>query len=290
MALTTGARLGAYEILSALGVGGMGEVYRVRDTRLGREVALKLLPTSHTPDVSARDLAEREARIVASLNHPNILALHDIGVQDEYMYLVTELIDGESLRVLTPPLRKSLDIGAQIADGLSAAHGAGVTHRDLKPDNIMVTRDGRVKLLDFGVATSGALMRTPQSRPNEGVITGAIRVHGPRTNTCSRGRLACRHLSFGALLYELLMGSRAFPGDTAADVITAILTADPPELPQTCRTPCEKSFIGAWKRSVKNDFSRRVTSRLRFDRPRRQSSRQMPPMPLPPVPLVVSGP
>jgi serine/threonine protein kinase len=155
----------------------MGEVYRARDTRLGREVALKLLPASQTDDERAHELVEREARIVASLNHPNVVALYDIGMLDGAMYIVTELIEGESLRGLTPTLRKSLEIAAQIAEGLSAAHAAGVTHRDLKPDNVMVTQDGRVKLLDFGVAKtsrppSDADATIPPER--EGVVTGRL--------------------------------------------------------------------------------------------------------------------
>jgi serine/threonine protein kinase len=137
-----GERIGVYEILSPLGAGGMGEVYRARDTRLGCEVAVKLIQVKRAQNPTARDRIDREARIVASLNHPNILALHDIGIAKGAMYFVTELVDGASLRGLTPPLRKCLDIAAQIADGLSAAHAAGITHRDLKPDSVMVTRDG----------------------------------------------------------------------------------------------------------------------------------------------------
>ena len=125
MTLTIGTRLGPYDIIAALGAGGMGEVYRAKDTKLGRDVALKLLPAGQTNEMSARALVEREARIVASLNHPNILALHDIGIQNGAMYIVTELVDGESLRGMTPPLRKCLDIAAQIADGLAAAHPDG---------------------------------------------------------------------------------------------------------------------------------------------------------------------
>lgn len=235
--IAPGARIGAYEILSPLGAGGMGEVYRARDTRLGREVALKLMPVNQAHDEAARDRVEREARIVASLNHPNILALHDIGTVDGAMYIVTEVIDGASLRGLTPPLRKCLDIAAQIADGLAAAHAAGITHRDLKPDNVMVARDGRVKLLDFGVALRShfvADLGATVSHEETGVLTGTIGYMAPEqirvaSDVDSRADI----FSFGACLYELLNGAGAFPGDTAADVMTAVLTADPPALPPT---------------------------------------------------------
>jgi adenylate cyclase len=232
--LAAGATIGAYQVLAPLGAGAMGEVYRARDTRLGREVALKLLAASNTHDESARDLAEREARIVASLNHPNILALHDIGMQDGAMYLVTELIDGESLRGSTLTMRKSLDIAAQIADGLSAAHAAGVTHRDLKPDNVMVTRDGRAKLVDFGVAKVTPLPSDADatiSSEEVGVVAGTLGYMAPEQVRASEIDCRADIFSFGALLYELLSGMRAFSGETVADVITAILKADPPELP-----------------------------------------------------------
>jgi len=234
--MPAGTKIGAYEVLVFLGAGAMGEVYRARDTRLGRDVALKLLPAGDTVEPETNDRATREARIVASLNHPNILSLHDIGIQDGAMYLVTELIDGESLGGLRPTLRKALDIAAQIADGLSAAHAAGVTHRDLKPDNVMVTRDGRVKILDFGVAKT-----TPQPSDAEatippegdGVVTGTLGYMAPEQ--IRAGDVDCRAdiFSFGALLYELLSGARAFPGGTAPDVIAAILNADPAALPAT---------------------------------------------------------
>jgi serine/threonine protein kinase len=234
--LAAGTHVGAYQVLALLGAGAMGQVYRARDTRLGRDVALKLLPATQTHDVRSRDLAEREARIVASLNHPNILALHDIGVQDGAMYLVTELVDGKSLREATLTLRKSLDIAAQIADGLSAAHAAGVTHRDLKPDNVIVTRDGRVKLLDFGVAKTSRLPSDSDATiPPEdvGVITGTIGYMAPEQVRATEVDSRADIFSFGALLYEMLTGTRAFAGETAADVMTAIMIADPPELPAT---------------------------------------------------------
>ncbi len=148
MPLSVGDKLGPYEVLSPIGAGGMGEVYRARDTRLGRDVALKILPPDMASDPSRRQRFELEARAVAALNHPNIVALYDVGEG----YIVSELVDGEPLSGVKPGLRKAIDAGVQIAAGLAAAHEAGITHRDLKPANILLTRDGRVKILDFGLA------------------------------------------------------------------------------------------------------------------------------------------
>src|SRR6201988_2339151 len=156
MTLTSGAKLGPYEIQSSLGVGGMGEVYRARDTRLGRDVAIKVLPESFASDADRQRRFEQEARAVAALNHPNILAVHDIGTQDGNPYIVTELLEGRTLREQLNdgalPVRKALDYARQIAEGLAAAHNRGIVHRDLKPENVFCTKDGRVKILDFGLA------------------------------------------------------------------------------------------------------------------------------------------
>ena len=160
----------------------MGHVYRARDTRLGREVALKLIPAGPAQPPEARERIEREARIAASLNHPNILAVHDIGTANGATYIVTELVQGESLRGLRPPLRKCLDIAAQIADALAAAHSAGITHRDVKPDNVMIARDGRVKLLDFGVALRHrpvSDLDVTVSRDGVGLLTGTLGYMSP---------------------------------------------------------------------------------------------------------------
>jgi serine/threonine protein kinase len=155
MSLSSGKRLGPYEITGILGAGGMGEVYRGRDTRLGRDVAVKVLPEQIATDPEALARFEREARAVAALSHPNILAIHDFGVEDGTAYAVTELLEGETLRRRQDgsplPVRKALDYGAQIALGLASAHEKGVIHRDLKPENIFITHDGRAKILDFGL-------------------------------------------------------------------------------------------------------------------------------------------
>ena len=151
-----GTRLGPYEIVAAIGAGGMGEVYRARDTRLGRDVAVKVLPSALAADPDALARFEREARAVAAINHPNILALHDIGTDNGIAHAVMELLEGETLRKRLesgpPPPRKALEWAVQLALGLAAAHDRGIVHRDLKPENVFLTRDGRVKILDFGVA------------------------------------------------------------------------------------------------------------------------------------------
>src|SRR6516162_11372164 len=157
MTFTCGTKLGPYEILALIGAGGMGEVYRARDTRLGREVALKILPDPLANNPERRARFETEARAASALNHPGIVTIHDIGNVDGVAYMVTEFIDGASLRQSRPEtLRRQLDAAAQIAEALAAAHAAGITHRDLKPENIMITRDGRLKILDFGLARQAA--------------------------------------------------------------------------------------------------------------------------------------
>jgi tetratricopeptide (TPR) repeat protein len=213
----------------------MGEVYRARDARLKRDVALKVLPEDLARDPGRRQRFEQEARSVAALNHPNIVAVYDVGEN----YFVSELVDGESLRAIgAMPARRAIELAVQIADGLAAAHAHGITHRDLKPENIMVTRDGRAKILDFGLAKvaqspigADAATRTQTTHTQEGVVMGTVGYMSPEQ---VRGQAADPRsdiFSFGLVLYEMLSGRRAFSGVSSIDVMSAILKEDPADLP-----------------------------------------------------------
>jgi eukaryotic-like serine/threonine-protein kinase len=234
MPLSAGDRLGPYEIIAALGAGGMGEVYRARDTRLGRDVALKILPAEVRNDPMRRQRFELEARAVAALNHPNIVAVYDVGDG----YIVSELVDGEPLRAGKLTLRKTIEIAVQIAGGLGAAHDAGIVHRDLKPDNILLTRDGRPKILDFGLAklqvkAADADSETVTVATEAGVVMGTPGYMSPEQVRGIAADPRSDLFSFGVILYELLAGRRAFRGDTSVETMTAILKEEPPELPET---------------------------------------------------------
>ena len=231
MPLTSSTRLGPYQIIGPIGAGGMGEVYRARDTRLDRDVAVKVLPAEVAHDAARRHRFEEEARAVAALNHPNILSVFDVG--DDYM--VTEIVEGESLREAHLTQRKTVEVVAQIADGLAAAHDAGITHRDLKPDNVLLTRDGRVKILDFGLARVNASSAAQETRTvtDPGTVMGTPGYMSPEQ---VRGQVVDHRsdiFSLGIILYELLSGKRAFKGESSADMMTAILREDPPELPDS---------------------------------------------------------
>lgn len=236
MRLAVGARLGAYELRSIVGTGGMGEVYRARDSRLGREVAIKVLPETFAADPGRRQRFNREARAVSSLNHPHICTLHDIGSENGADYLVMELIEGESLEARliggALPMSEALKRAIEIADALSAAHRLGIVHRDLKPSNVMLAATG-AKLLDFGVAvmqTAGDAEGVPtETAPltEEGAIVGTLPYMAPEQLEGRGVDSRTDIFAFGALLYEMLTGRRAFVGNSRASVIAAILKEDP---------------------------------------------------------------
>ena len=245
MPLTPGSRLGPYEILSAIGAGGMGEVYRAKDPRLGRDVAIKVLPASFSADADRLRRFEQEAKAAGVLNHPNITAVHDIGQHDGAPYVVQELLEGETLRAvlaggkLSP--RKAIDYSLQIVHGLAAAHEKGIVHRDLKPENIFVTNDGRVKILDFGLAklthteerSQSTNLPTAPAATEPGVVMGTLGYMSPEQVRGKPADARSDIFSFGAILYEMLAGKRAFHGDSAADTMSAILKEDPPDLSVT---------------------------------------------------------
>jgi Tol biopolymer transport system component len=245
--LSAGTKLGPYEILGAIGAGGMGEVYRARDSRLKRDVAVKVLPKAFSSDADRLRRFEQEALATAAMNHPNILAVFDIGTSEGAPYVVSELLEGETLRDRLRggaiPIRKALDFALQIAHGLAAAHEKGIIHRDLKPENLFLTKDGRIKILDFGLAKLTQLdsserptLTTIGHATEAGVVLGTAAYMSPEQ---VRGQLLDARsdiFSFGAILYEMLSGKRAFHGDTAADVMSSILKEEPAELSTTNRS------------------------------------------------------
>ena len=241
--LSAGSRVGPYEVMAPLGAGGMGEVYRARDPRLGRDVALKVLPDVASADPERLRRFQREARAVASLNHPHILAVHDIGSDHGVDYVVFELLEGQTLRQrLAPgplPARKVVDYGGQICRGLAAAHARGVVHRDLKPENLFLTGDGQVKILDFGLAkqTGPAAgqdelprAETRTAATEAGRVMGTAGYMSPEQAQGERADARSDLFALGAILYEMLSGRRAFAGNTPVDTLAAVLRSDPPEI------------------------------------------------------------
>jgi hypothetical protein len=240
MALSVGTRLGPYEIVAALGAGGMGEVYRARDLRLGRAVAIKVLPAGFASDPERLARFEREARVLSKLNHPNVLAIYDVGAQGEVHYLVSEFLEGQTLRQQIPshglPPRKVIEYALQVAMGLAAAHEKGVVHRDLKPENIFITREQRAKILDFGLAKQRAVPAaddattlTGASVTTSGAVMGTVGYMAPEQVQGQPSDQRSDIFSFGAIMYEMLSGKSAFRRGSAVESMNAILKEDPPE-------------------------------------------------------------
>ncbi len=230
--LRVGERLGPYEILALIGWGGMGQVYRARDERLKREVAVKVLPTSFPADSRRLQRFEQEAQMASALNHPNIVAVYDVGTQDGTSYIVTELLDGQTLREqLTAghmPLRRSVEYAVQVARGLSAAHAKGIVHRDLKPENVFVTKDEFVKILDFGIAKlAEAEGPVPEDATEPGALVGTVAYMSPEQVKGQATDIRSDIFSFGVILLEMLSGRRAFQRGSAAETMSAILNDEP---------------------------------------------------------------
>ena len=245
MPLTPGKKLGTCEILAPLGAGGMGEVYRARDTVLGRDVAVKVLPLSFATDPDRLRRFSQEAQAAAALNHPNVLVIYHVGEQDDAPYIVSELLEGETLRdrlrTGTLPVRKAVDFAMQAASGLAAAHDKGIVHRDLKPENLFITNDGQIKILDFGLAKltrpdsneAVGQLATVTAGTGAGLVLGTVGYMSPEQVRAQAVDARTDIFSLGAILYEMLAGTRAFQGDTPADTMSAILREEPPPLTAT---------------------------------------------------------
>jgi eukaryotic-like serine/threonine-protein kinase len=259
MTLSAGTRLGAYEILAPIGAGGMGEVFRARDTRLGREVALKVLPEALAQDRERLARFEQEARAASALNHPNIVTIHEIGREGETAFIAMELVDGKTLRELEAPgplpVRRILNVTAQVAEGLAKAHAAGIVHRDLKPENVMVSKDGFVKILDFGLAKlvepqSGEVSAMPtlaKPETHAGMVLGTVAYMSPEQASGEPLDYRSDQFSLGSMLYEMSTGQKAFQRKTAAETMSAIIREEPepvgklrPELPLPLRWMLER--------------------------------------------------
>src|SRR5262249_39414997 len=238
--LSSGSRIGPYEIVAPLGAGGMGEVYRARDSRLGREIALKVLPTDVAGDASRRSRFEQEARAASALAHPHIVTIHDVGESDGSVWIAMELVEGRTVRGLLVagglPVRRVLEIGSQVAEGLAAAHAAGIIHRDLKPENVVVSKDGYVKILDFGLAklvesmpaaADAPTMAAGASPTQPGTVMGTVGYMSPEQAAGQPVDFRSDQFSLGSILYEMATGQRAFHRKTGVETLAAIVREEP---------------------------------------------------------------
>jgi eukaryotic-like serine/threonine-protein kinase len=238
MPIASGTKLGPYEIIALLGAGGMGEVYRARDTRLGRDVAVKMLTSMVANDKEQIARFAQEARAAGMLNHPNLLTLFDLGTANGAPFIISELLEGETLRerlnIGPVNVRKIVDYALQISNGLAAAHDKGIVHRDLKPENVFITRDDLVKILDFGIAKlmpqqdGGGTFQVAATTP--GMVLGTVGYMSPEQVRGENVDQRSDIFSFGAILYEMLSGRRAFRRDSSIETLSAILKEEPPEL------------------------------------------------------------
>ncbi len=266
MSVATGTRLGPYEVISPIGAGGMGEVYKARDTRLGRDVAIKVLSTEAAESADRRSRFEKEARAASALNHPNIVSIYDIGSEDGAFYIAMELVDGVTLRdalpggAMTP--KRILDIVVQIADGLAKAHAAGIVHRDLKPENVMISKDGFVKILDFGLAK---LVDTARENVSEiptgttpGMVMGTVGYMSPEQASGKALDFRSDQFSLGTILYEMATGKKAFRRETAAEIIVAIIRDEPEAVASSAKVPPPLRWI--IERCLEKDPEQRYAS------------------------------
>src|SRR5579884_1421907 len=259
-AVQAGAKLGNFELVERIGRGGMGEVWRARDPRLKREVAIKILPPAFARDPERVARFEHEARAASALNHPNIVSVFDVGGEKGTSWIVTELVDGEPLSALIAhgplPARRVVDIGTQVADGLAAAHAAGIVHRDLKPGNIMLRRDGRIKIVDFGLARREKPGAENTTLTDSGTVLGTAGYMSPEQVRGETVDSRSDIFSFGVIVYEMLSGRQAFKGASSVEVMNAILKDEPPELPGFVPAPLNR-IVG---RCLEKDRDRRFQS------------------------------
>jgi serine/threonine protein kinase len=271
MSLTTGERIGPFQIVAPIGKGGMGEIYRARDTRLDRDVALKMLPDGSATDEESLRRFERETRAVAALNHPNILAIHDTGMHRDIPFAVTELLQGETLaeRLRSGPLAapRAAEIACQIAEGLAAAHAMGVIHRDVKPENIFLTNDSRAKILDFGIARiENPALRTGKhstsASTSSAFVVGTAGYISPEQVRGRRADGRSDVFALGAVFFEMLTGRRAFQRDSAVETLGAVLRDDPRRLEEARKIP--ETLAGYLFRCLEKDPADRYQSARDF--------------------------